>query len=280
MQILPIYLYPNTLDIILDLDATVRGVNQVMYQRDLKIQKGIKNQIRIQFKNSDQKRIPISNTGTYVFSMFDATNQRLLLEKTLEVLDDGATLGLRGVAQLTLTESDTMDLDVSEYNFAVKYQDPVDGTYLTTYADSYYGVAGRIKLQQDVYPVLQPSQEATSFLPTYNDDIHLYQHFSGNIYAYPEYNSNSALHTVAMYMTNYRGSVIVQGTLYNSPATFGRYVTIATREYNGFSGIDYLNFNGLFSYVRFIHQPAVEPGYSNNNRPSYSGSFDKILYRS
>ena len=280
MQILPIYLYPNTIDIILDLDATVRGVNQVMYQRDLKIQKGIKNKVRVQFKNSDQKRIPISNTGTYVFSMFDAISQRLILEKNLTVLDDGTTLALRGVAELTLTESDTMDLDVSEYTFAVKYQDPVDGTYLPTYSDTYYGVAGQMKLLQDVYPVLQPSQEVVSFQRTYNDSIRLYQHVSGNIYAYPEYNANNALHTVAMYMTNFKGTVTVQGTLYNTPGSFGRYVNVATRTYDGFTGVDYLNFNGLFSYVRFIYQPATAPVDSRNDNPSFFGSFDKVLYRS
>ena len=83
MQNLPIYLYPNTLDVILDLDATTRGVNQIMYQRDLTIQKGIKNQIRIQFKNSDQKRVSVATTQTFVFSMFDAINQRLLIEKEI-----------------------------------------------------------------------------------------------------------------------------------------------------------------------------------------------------
>ena len=37
MQNLPVYLYNYKLDITLDLDTTVKGVNQVMYQRDLKI---------------------------------------------------------------------------------------------------------------------------------------------------------------------------------------------------------------------------------------------------
>ena len=78
MQHLPIYLYDNSLDVILDLYPTTAGVYNIMYQRDLKIQKGIKNNIRVQFKNSDQKRIPISNTGTYEFSMFDAVNNRML----------------------------------------------------------------------------------------------------------------------------------------------------------------------------------------------------------
>jgi hypothetical protein len=279
MQNLPIYLYPNSLDVILDLDSTIRGVNRVMYQRDLKIQKGIKNKIRVQFKNSDQKRIIVSTSTNYVFSMFDVSSQRLLLEKNLEVLDDGTTLSLRGLAELTLSENDTMDLDVGDYQFSVKYLDPNDHTYLPAYSNTYYGVAGHIKLSQDVYPVLQPSQEVTSFQKLYNDDIQLYQNYSGNIYAYPEYNSNTALHTMAMYMTNYKGTVAVQGTLYNSPQSSNRYVTLETRTYNGFSGVDYVNFHGLFSYVRLVFTPEKGPLDPNNDNPNYSGTFDKLLYR-
>jgi len=274
MQHLPIYLYDNTLDVILDLDPTTLGVHNVMYQRDLKIQKGIKNKIRVQFKNSDQKRIPISNTGTYVFSMFDAVNNRMLLQKNLTVLDDGVTIGLRGLAELSLLESDTLDLEVSEYQFTVKYQDPSDGTYLPTYSNTYYDVAGQIQVRQDAYPALQPSQEITAFNQVYNDSITAYQYFSGNVYAYPEYNSNTALHTVAMYMTNYVGTVTIQGTLYNSPQSFGRYVNIATLTYNGYNGIDYKNFNGIFSYIRIMYQPTLD--FMGNT----TGTFDKVLYRS
>jgi|LauGreDrversion4_2_1035121.scaffolds.fasta_scaffold49777_2 hypothetical protein len=279
MQNLPIYLYPNTLNIILDLDSTTKGVNRVMYQHDLKIQKGIKNKVRIQFKNSDQKRINISNTATYVFSMFDPATQQLVLEKKLDVLDDGNTFSLRGIGELTFNENDTLDLPSTDYKFSIKYQDPSDGTYLPAYSNTYYGVSGTVRLSQDVYPTLQPSQEIIEFQRVYNDSISLYQHLSGNIYAYPEYNGNSGLHTVAMYMTNFKGTVYIQGTLYNSPAEFGRYATIETREYNGFTGIDYLNFNGIFSYIRVVYQPAKGPTDPNNDNPSYYGSFDKVLYR-
>ena len=180
MQNLPIYLYSNTLDVILDLDTTVKGVNRVMYQHDLKIQKGIKNKIRIQFKNSDQKRIPIS--GTYVFSMFDAIHNRVVLEKNINIIDDGTTFALRGVGELTFTENDTLDLEVSSYRYTVKYLDE-DGTYLPAYSNTYYGVAGTINLLQDMYPTLQPSQEVTAFQESYNDSISLYQYSSGNVYA-------------------------------------------------------------------------------------------------
>jgi hypothetical protein len=277
MQNLPVYLYANTLDITLDLDATVKGVNRVMYQRDLKIQKGIKNKVRIQFKNSDQKRVQIYNTQTFVFSLFDAINQRLLLEKEIEVLD--VSTATRGTALLTLTESDTMDLDRTSYQYSVKLQDS-DGTYLPTYSNTYYGVAGTLHLSQDVYPVLQDSTSIESFNITYNDSIQKYEHKSGNIYAYPEYNGNTALHTLAMYMTGYKGTVYVQGTLDNSPDSSGHYSTIQTLVYDGFTGIDYLNFNGVYTYIRIIHIPATAPAESNNDNPNFFGSFDKALYRS
>lgn len=278
MQILPVYLYANTLDVTLDLDATVKGVNQVMYQRDLKIQKGIKNQVRIQFKNSDQKRIRVYNTQTFVFSMFDAVNQRLIVEKELEILDQ-ATTSTKGLALLTLNESDTLDLDRTSYQYTVKLLNN-DGSYSPSYANTYYGMAGTLHLSNDVYPVLQDSTTVSTFTKTYNDEIQKYEHKSGNIDAHPQFNGNTALHTVAFYLTAYRGTVYVQGTLDNSPGNSGNYTNIATRVYNGRSGIDYVNINGVYSFIRIVHVPAQAPAGLDNDDPSYYGSFDKALYRS
>jgi hypothetical protein len=279
MQILPVYLYQNNISVILDLDPDVRGVNQVMYQRDLKIQKGIKNQIRIQFKNSDQKRIPISNTQTFVFSMFDATNRRLLIEKPLEILDDGVTTSTRGLALLELDSSDTLDLTRSSYTYSIKYADPSNGDYLPAYSNTYYGMNGTLYVSEEIYPVLQPSQEVDVFQKSFNAATQKYEHKSGNIYAYPEYNGNSALHTVAYYMTNFKGTVYVEGTLYNTPDSTDRYSIINSRHYDGFSGIDMVNFNGVFSYIRVMYIPDSAPADVGNDNPAYYGSFDKILYR-
>jgi hypothetical protein len=279
MQNLPVYLYPNSFTTILDLDPTVRGVNRVMYQRDLKVQKGIKNQIRVQFKNSDQKRISISNTTTFVFTMFDAIERRQLVQKQLTVLDDGVKLSLRGVAQLTFTESDTIDLKVGSYQFSITQQDPSDGTFLPAYSNTYYGIAGTLEILEDIYPVLQPSQEVTAFTQTLNLSTNLYNYSTGNIYAYPEYNGNTALHTMAMYMTRFRGTVLIQGTLSNDPRSTDWYSTITTLTYDNFTGVDYSNFNGIYTYVRVIFIPAANPITNMNDDSGYSGSFDKLLYR-
>ena len=276
MQHLPVYLYANALDVILDLDATIRGVNQVMYQRDLKIQKGIKNQVRIQFKNSDQKRISISNTQTFVFSMFDAINQRLIVEKELEVLE--VSTATRGLALLTLNESDTLDLDKSSYQYSVKLLD-TDGSYTPTYNDTYYGMAGTLQLLNDVFPVLKDSTTISSFLKSFNAGTSLYEHKSGNIYAFPEFNGNNALHTVAFYLTGFKGTVYIQGSLDNSPTGDSSYSTLDTVVYNGFTGIDYVNFAGVYTYIRIMYIPAKAPTDTDNDNPAFFGSFDKALYR-
>lgn len=278
MQNLPIYLYNYKLDVTLDLDPTVKGVNQVMYQRDLKIQKGIKNKVRVQFKNSDQKSVRIYNTQTFVFSMFDAVNQRLILNKEIEVLDE-ATTATRGLALLTLNESDTIDLDRTSYQYTVRLVD-TDGSFTPTYANTYYGMAGTLHLSNDVYPVLKDSTVISTFNITFNDEIQKYEHKSGNIYAYPEYNGNNALHTMAFYLTGYKGTVYIQGTLDNTPDSSGNYATLVTKTYDGTTGIDTVNFNGVYSYIRIIHVPATAPGESNNDNPNFFGSFDKVLYRS
>jgi hypothetical protein len=277
MQSLPIYLYQNNLDVILDLDSTLRGVNQVMYQRDLKIQKGIKNKVRVQFKNSDQKRIHISNTQTFIFSMFDAINQRLLIEKNLEVLEE--TTSTRGLALLTLSESDTADLDRSSYQYTIKILDS-DGSYLPVYSNTYYGMAGTLYLNNDTVPVLQPSQEVSVFQKSYNAQTQLWEHKSRAVQAHPEFNGNTALHTVAVYLTNYRGTISFQATLNNTPDYLDKFATLETRTYNGFTGIDYVNFNGVYSYVQVMHVPNVAPGESQNDNPNFFGSVDKFLYRS
>jgi len=278
MQNLPIYLYPNTLDVILDMDASTKGINQVMYQRDLKIQKGIKNLIQVQFKNSDQKRIPISNTQTFVFSMFDAIDQRLIIEKPLEVLDTG-TVTTRGLALLTINESDTLDLDRTSYKYSVKLLG-TDGSYVPTYSNTYYSVSGTLHLQNDVMPVLKDSTSVVSFESVWNDATRLYEFSTGNMYASPEFNGNNALHTLAIYMSRFKGTVYVEGTLDNDPNANNNYSILTTLEYNGFTGIDYTNFNGVYSYIRLRYVPAQAPTGGDNRNTAYSGTIDKILYRS
>ena len=281
MQKCPIYLYTSSFTVLLDLDQNTRTYN-IMYQRDLKIQKGLQNKIQFQFKNSDQKLLSISNTDAYVFTMFHAIDRRQLIEKPIAILDNGTT-STKGLGLLTLSESDTLDLDKGHYKFSIKKLN-TDGTYDQTYANTYYGVGGTVELLEDVYPVLQPSQIVTSWQKQYNYDqeAQRYEYYSGNLPAHPEYQGNTALHTVAIYCTGYRGQILVEATQQNTPGSFGDYVTVESTNVNNFSGVTYLNFNGVWSYVRIRYIPTKNPTTQSNDDSeiAYRGTVDKALYRS
>jgi len=278
MQTLPIYLYQNVYHVTLDLDPSIRGVNQVMYQRDLVVQKGFKNQIRVQFKNSDQKKISVSNTQTFIFSMFDYLNKRTVIEKPLEILDVNTT-ATKGLAQLTLTESDTIDLEKSSYSFSIKLLDS-SGSYVPAYSNTYYGINGTIELKEDLVPYNVASKEVTTYTKLFNNTTNLYEQFSPALYADPEYNSNSALHTFVFYLTAFRGLMTIQATLDDTVGVGTSWTTIFEKNYDQFTGLDYQNLNGVYSYVRIKFIPATAPAGIDNDDPSYYGSVDKILYRS
>lgn len=279
---LPVYLYPNVFEIVLDLDDNNRII-QVMYQRNLKVQKGIKNKIQLQFKNSDQKLLNVS-TSTFVFVLYDTINQRNLIEKNVTILDTGSTATTyttKGLGEVVFTESDLEACDSTMYAIGIKYLG-TDGSFYPTYANTYYDVAGTLEVRHDLYPTLLPSQEVKHFQVYYNADIgkQWYEYYTGNLYAYPAFKSNEALHTMAIYMTNYKGTVIIEGTLENDPTSFGNYATISTTVYTGFTGIDYKNFNGIFSNVRARYIPEKNPITQENDDTAYAGTVDKILYRS
>jgi hypothetical protein len=279
---LPVYLYPNTYELILDLDDNQR-IHRTMYQRDLKVQKGLKNKIQLQFKNSDQKAIPIAGKS-FVFSMFDATNQRLMIQKTVEVLDQGTT-STRGLALLTLNEGDTWGLDSTSYNFGIRMLED-DGTYTPAYANTYYGMNGTLHIVHELMPALQPSQEITAFQKHINRDPGNGNFIwdSDNIYANPSFHSHGEYHTMAFYLTNYSGTIYTQGSLDNNPPPSGNpstFANIDVKTYSHFTGIDYVNFQGPYTYVRVTHipeSPISQPG--RNDLTEYTGTFDKLVYRS
>jgi len=372
MQNLPVYLYPNKINLLVDLDKGVKGAYTVMYQRELKIQKGLKNNVQLQFKNSDQKPIRIlavtttsnfvssntfilavSNTasialgmtpsvnstltyfqiGTYVseighntvtintqnpvynpevdqflsplllnistgtqvtfnnnftFNMFDSINNNLLISKSIDILDDGVSTATRGYALLTLNENDTRDLKPTSYTFGITQVDET-GANLATYSNSYYGVNGTLQLTADVFPTPKPTTEITKWQLYYNRNTLKYDFYTGNLRSYPEQNQVT---TLALYLTQFKGTIVIQATLQNSPGTFGNYATIATLSYTtATTEVIYQNVVGSWSDVRVLWTPDSN-GASNYYSPQMPGNptpgteyfpcgkVDKIQYRS
>ena len=279
MQKLPVYLYTNLFDVILDLDNN-RGIHQIMYQRPLEIQKGVKNTVQLQFKNSDQKKVSVYNK-VFKLNVIDPVDKTLAISKTISILDNNSTTTnvLKGMAEVVFLENELSALETKTYNFSIVGVAD-DGTAAPAYTNTYYGVSGTLSLKDEVYPVLKPSTEVKSFQAMLNTSTSKWEKSTGNIRLYPESISNSGLHTVAFYLNAYRGTIFVEGTLENTPGYYGNYATLSTKTYTtAFSGVDYITFNGVFTNIRVRWIPASNPVTGLNNDVVYSGTIDKVLVR-
>ena len=275
MNKLPVYLYPNVFEVMLDLDET-RSIHKIMYQRKLKIQKGFKDSIQIQFKNSDQKPVGIS-TGTYYFDMIDSDGRQLVLSKPLSIVDDAATTSTRGIALASFDPFDTINLVAGSYKFIVK-QDNGDGTFTPAYSDTYYGITGEVEIVEDGFPIGFPIQtvsakELESSLVYDRDMAHMGYVFTTD-WLRPKVRptTTNTTSTARFTLSSFAGEIIVEGTMDNSPSPIGQANAQAFTVTNYVSstpaqGTIDLSWTNNCTAVRFKVRPSTD-GFSVNYYPT------------
>jgi hypothetical protein len=245
------------------------GRNSKVYDRRLTLHRGVDNPVTFTFKNEDQKAQDITSK-TYEFNMIDIESKKSVVTKTLTILDDGSTVSTKGDASTTITEGDMLDLDAKFYNFSVR-EVASDNSRTITYADTGYAAAGTIEVLDGAYPEFVASTSISQFTASGGP----LEKTSSNIDARPGINNNSALHTIAVYTTNFTGSLRVQGTMASDPESTDYFdITMdgaasSTNTFSSSSTVTNFNFYGVYHSIRF----------SWDNDPDNTGKIDKILYR-
>jgi hypothetical protein len=297
MNKLPVYLYSNKLEVILDLDEN-KGIHKIMYQRKLKIQKGFKDSIQIQFKNSDQKPVSLTTSTTYRFDMIDSSGRQLVLSKPLTILDDHVSTSTKGLALATFDPIDTINLQATSYKFIVK-KDNGDGTFTPAYSNTYYGITGEVEVVQDGFAVGYPIQ--TIDIRRLESTKEYDRTFGSMGYIFTtewlrpvvQATTNATTSTAMITLASFAGEITVEGTLDNNPSPAGSANAQAFTVTNYISstpaqGIIQLSWNGSFTAVRFKIKPTPNPmgvnyyptgypiGSQTNKYPS--GFVDQIQY--
>ena len=244
------------------------GRNPVVYDRRIKLYKGVSNPISFTFKNEDQKAQDIT-AKTYEFNLIDSETKQSVVTRNLTILDDGSTITKKGTASVTVTEGDLLTLDAKFYNYAIR-EVAADNTRTVTFADSFYNAAGTIEVLDGAYPDFLDSTEVNNFTSTTGP----LDKTSGAIDANPGINNNVALHTIAVYTKSFSGSLRIQGTMVSTPADTDYFNITATGEsspiaFSSSTAVSYYNFTGVYENVRF----------SWSNDSGNTGRIDKILYR-
>ena len=275
MQFNPVYLYVNKLDVFTtptDTWSTERY--RRVYNRNLKIFRGVDNRIDIQVRNSDQKASNIVGS-TLVFNLVSQSTKHLVFQKDFTAMELAT-----GKVTVSITATELLDLDIGFYNYSVikEVRSTVDSTDYTVtskmplYMDSQYDTVGTLEITGDVYGDVSNSvnvntfnytnpftQGATEPFPFYTSEI---------IDARPNTSPAYPIHTFQFYTTNYTGTVEIQASLDAQGATprETKWATVATVD---LLTERYKNVTGKYNWFRVKHIPAL------NN----TGTVDKILYR-
>jgi len=272
---LPIYIYETGYTLFSDLDAGVKQGYTPMYQKDIQVVKGVTNTVKFTVKNQDQKPLDISGE-TLTFNLVNKETGAVYLQKPCTTVDDGSTVATKGVATLTLSESDTASLVSKFYKFSVTRTVGGSGNHVT-YANTYYEVAGTIEVVDQVYPaytdsVTLPNTDFTRPLTSdfYRPNGQVTEYYSSIVDAQPEFKRNGALHTINYYASNYVGDLTIQATLDSQVTSDTSWVDLTTISLTSSTAIGYTNVNGVYNYFRLKHLP------NNSN----TGTLDKVLVRS
>jgi hypothetical protein len=247
MQLIPRYLVKNRIDVVLDVTGFATEYRPV-YQRQIKIYKGIDNNIQFKMLNADQK--PVSIAGkTPRLHAFDE-NKNLVLDIDGEVLDDGSTRRTQGMFTVAVTENDLLNLDQQYLSYTVFLVDDDTHDRSITYSDPHFNNPGVMFVSAQAFPAVKPSMVIQQFQQTqFGED----RWVSETASAEPHINSNEALHTLAIYTNGFVGSLILQATLNQQINEGVSWSDIKTVEFTGEeTEPTVINTVGVFKYFRFV----------------------------
>lgn len=257
MQLISVYLYPNKIDVFTNSIAEWKTERyRQVYQRNLKIYRGVDNRIDIHVKTSDQK--PQNITGyDFVLAIIEPETQELLL--TVDCDARGLT---QGKISATVTADNLLTITPGSYRYSVikETRTVVDSTeYAVTnkevlYLDSQYGTQGTIEVYGNIYGETKPSLVIKEFREdvSYEVDIPTI-YYSSIIDAKPLLSTEETVHTFRFYMTDYDGEVAIQGSQ-SDGANPQVWTDVATYEVVG-SDLTYTTITGKYNWLRVKHTP-------------------------
>jgi hypothetical protein len=274
MQSNLVYFYANKLDVftsVLDTWTTER-YNRV-YNRTLKIFRGVDNRIDIQVRSADQKAFNLtpppnvtdpSNSfkTVLIFNLISQDTRDLVLQKDFTEIDL-----ITGKVTISLTANELLDLNKGFYSYSIikEIREDIDSTdykvisRLPLYTDSQYGTTAILEISGDVYGDIEDSRIVDTFNytnPITQGELTPPAWFVSEIIdAKPYTQPADALHTFQFYSTNYDGSVIIQGSLDNQGATPRErsWAEIASVDLTSQS---YKNVTGKYNWFRIKHIPS------------------------
>tara|TARA_Y100001968_G_C19422482_1_gene752540 strand:+ start:813 stop:1622 length:810 start_codon:yes stop_codon:yes gene_type:complete len=268
MQLVQRYLLNSNVLLTADVAGNITEY-KALYSRRLNIYRGIDNKITFQVLNADQKPVSILNIYTPKFMMFDEKT-RLVVEKDATIIETTTPSNV-GMFTVNLTENELLNLQSQFLNYTVELKNDSSNERILTYSNSHFESKGTVYLDASEIPGPLKSYSVTSLSQESGGSAVF---LSEAITAEPAINGNEALHTAAFYLNSADGDVTVQATLDSQISSSTNWSDVATISVDTTDTLRYVNFNGVFSYLRIKH--TTDKADPDND---YDNDITKILVR-
>lgn len=259
MQLISVYLYPNKVDAYTNAfsDWTDERYRRV-YNRNLKIYRGVDNRIDFQVRNADEKAQAITGTVT-VFSLSNKETGELILQKDCTVQSNQT-----GKVYVTLPETEMRNIEPSQYSYclhseirtAIDADNYIVASKKPLYIDSQYGVDATMEIYGDVFGEVQPSYETVAFEERNAFDITIPStYYSSLIPAKPELSNPQSVHTFQINMSDFFGKLVIEASQETSSAP-EQWTDVSTTDVAS-GNILYKNIVGKYNWFRVKYTPSM-----------------------
>lgn len=265
MQLIPVYLYPNKVDVYTNVPTswTTERYRKV-YNRNVKLFRGLDNRVDIQVRNSDEKALDVTGY-TVFFNLIRHGDQSLVFTRECTAVEIS-----KGRYYVNISRDDLYNLENGFYQYSIHRTD-ANGTPSVMYIDSQYGAVATIEVVGDVKGNLQPSLEVKEFSEVnpyvFGETLDTFFR-SSLIDAHYQTETAKSTHTFALYTTGYNGSVKIEASLDESSSPKNWTEVVAPFTITNES-LKYLNIIGKWKWFRVVHTPVKNS----------TGTFDKIIFR-
>lgn len=239
-------------------------INLPMYQKHIKLFRGLTNKVTIEIRDSDRKPVRVLNHNIQVF-VTSPSNTDLMISKEASIVDER-----KGLYEFVLFPGEVQNWPAGFYTYSVILQDE-DGTETPLFVDLAQNATGTFELIDKPLPAFQPSTLISPEDFLFINGAYISGRFPGD--AQKHY--KDSLHSFSVNLTDFTGKLWVQGSLEEYPTQDGEYFDIHIGnlapevDYVNFTGIDLFSFTGNYVWIRFKYLPDI----------SNTGTFDKIWYK-
>lgn len=222
----------------------------IVYAKNLTLNKGVSNKIQFEFLNQDQK--PINITGKNIsFRLIKYDRSVIYIRKQLSEL-----LPLKGLAVLEIDPMDMLSIEPQLCYYSLDIDDG-SGTY-PVYVSPDANASGVVNVIDSVFPRYMNSVNIE--IPTHPSPAAPGITFRSSALSMIDNPIFSDLFSIQMKLTNFTGNIVVQGSTTNSTDWYD--INNVT-SYSGSSDTVWFSLEGYHPYVRVTFSNVTTGDVSN-----------------